>query len=209
MDDNEHERDEDEEHGLAGSPAVALADHDESETDGAALAQVPEAALVAALDPEHEQARELTKDEVLDATEWLLDDEDDEVEPKMKTFTITLRPGTKIKWTLRALSGQEFKQARNAVMGNREQRRKLIQEGDPSGMDETKYHTLIVAQATVSPDLGDVAKAKKTHPVAIVEHRFRYLPGVLADMAGYVNELSGYDPDLVEEAVAGAAAGNS
>jgi hypothetical protein len=189
---------------------TGLIEADEGEGLEVRETHIPEAVLAtAAADMERSDGELPTQEQMVSAMDWLLTDEPPGESARTKTLTVTIRPGSKMRWTIRALEGQEFRMLRRAALGNRQQRRALIQDQDPSGIDESKYHALVLTQATVEPNLAEAAKAKNIDALSIVQHRFRFLPGVLAEMAGYVNELSGYDPDLVEEEVAGAAAGNS
>lgn len=153
---------------------------------------------------------ELDEEEMLDATAWLLADEDEilaEVAPT--TVRFTLDDGRKIEWKLRPLSPEEFKECRGAAMGTKKQQQQKINRGDLVGlMDENKYHLLVVTQATVYPNLAEAARRKGVHPTAIVQHRFRFKPGWIAELASTVSDISGYDPSKFE-VVAEAAAGNS
>lgn len=177
------------------------------------VVQPVEAAEFAKVFPEEieraAQGAPLSEGEIVSATDWLLADDEElaaEVEPV--TYTIEVQPGKKIEWKLRPLSDEEFAMARRMAMGSKkEQQRNLNSQGIAGLFDERKYQKLIVAVSTVSPDLEKQAEAKGTDPATLLGHRFRYRPGWIAELAGYVNDISGYDSGKIE--VVESATGNS
>lgn len=132
----------------------------------------------------------------MDATAWLLESDvptRDEVEPQ----EIILNVGTsdapkKIKWFVVPIPDEEFRKARRAALP-RAQRRGQQMPG-VADLDETKYHSIIVAAATVEPNLSEVGARKGVaDTAAIVRHRFAHKPGLIAQISGVVSDISGFD----------------
>lgn len=142
-----------------------------------------------------------------DATAWLLDSDTptpDEVEPTEIKLNVGTPAKTKIlSWFVVPLPDAEFRKFRRLVTGNRRARRAL-QQGDVTGVDDWAYHLMVVAAATVSPDLRAAAEAKGVDVVDVLRHRFAAKPGLINQVSGIVSDISGMD-----EADAEVVAGNS
>lgn len=140
-----------------------------------------------------------TEDDVALATEWLLADQQ-----QVNTRKLKVRIGgsddepTYAGWVISAIGVDVIRAAEREAAGNRQQRR------SQEGYDELKANLRIVAEGTVQPDLKDAAKRQGlADPVVLLRRRFQYRSGVLAQIAGEIMGLSGFDADDVR------AAGNS
>lgn len=146
--------------------------------------------------------------EVSDAAlQWFLD----ETEPTFeRTLEINVGEDGKpnfVKWTIRALSGEEIAGINRQASGNRGTRRATGGERD---LDEVQRR--VVALATVNPNLAEVVKLKgadtsMSDPLwamaGVLAHRFRHKPGLITQLSGEVMDLSGYDEDDVRGVTAG------
>lgn len=177
-------------------------------SDGAAEPGERRSAFPPVIERAADAEADLSKDEILDATDWLLaSDEVIQEDAAPTTVKIDTDRGL-VEWKLRPLTDDEFQMCRRASMGtNREQRRKLEKGQLADLVNEKLYQRLVVALATVHPDLVKAADVKQTTPQDILEHRFQFRPGWISELAGVVNDISGFDPSKIE--VVSDAAGNS
>lgn len=163
-------------------------------SEGAAI-EVPEAVELAS-------KGQITPEVELDATDWLLSSDgpdEEDTEPTKLRLNVG-RPGEPrfIDWFIVPLPDAEFRRFRKMAMGNRQQRRQVMQ-GDPTAVDDALFHRLVVTAATVKPNLREVATSKGVQdPAQVLAHRFAHKPGLIAQISGYVSDISGNDPDDVE-----------
>lgn len=162
----------------------------------------PEEGLAAAADPKGTVTAEVSDA----ALQWFLDD----TEPTFhRTLELNVGQDDKpnfVKWTIRALSGEEIAGINRQASGNRNARR----AGGERDLDEVQRR--VVALATVEPDLDAVVKLKhadtsQSDPLwaraNVLAHRFRHKPGLITQLSGQVMDLSGYDEDDVRGVAAG------
>jgi hypothetical protein len=124
----------------------------------------------------------MTPEEVVDATDFLLDDDPDIEEDTLAQIN---RMG--------------------AANVNRQQRRQRSK-----AVDTTMTNARVVAAGTVYPDLTQLCRDKGiADPAMLVRMKFRRKPGLLIQLAGEVLTLSGFDDDDVRESQEVVAAGNS
>jgi hypothetical protein len=187
---------------MTGHSTVTSTDDEHGEDDEHEERELPEAVVAA------KKGDDLTEEQEGDATAWLLESDiptPDEVEPT----EIRLNVGSPAKpkmlsWFVVPLPDAEFRRFRNMAMGSRRQRRAAV-AGDLTGVDDWKYHLLVVAAATVKPDLLEIARAKGIADTTdILKHRFAAKPGLVNQISGIVSDISGMD-----EADAEVVAGNS
>jgi hypothetical protein len=143
----------------------------------------------------------------MDATAWLMDSEgptEEEIAPTSMRINIgTPETGPRwIIWKVVPLPAGEFKKFRRAAMGNRQQRRQVMQ-GDATAMDDFLYNRMVVAAATVHPDLQAAAAAKsvggiKVDVLDVLAHRFAAKPLLISQISGVVSDISGGDEADVE-----------
>ena len=138
-----------------------------------------------------------------DALEWLLSDEAEDESVGMKRLEVDISgPGSPprwITWTIKPIGADEIKECRKRASGvNRDARRRSPQA--EVELAEVNLHVLVAA--TVEPDLVEAAQKKGiADPSIIVRHRFRAKPGVVDQLANEVYAISGYEDDVVRDAV--------
>lgn len=148
--------------------------------------------------------KKITAESEIDATAWFLSSADggpteEELEPTVLRVNVgTTTEPKRIAWKIVPLPEREFRRFRKMAMGNRQQRRAVLQ-GDPSSIDDALFHRLVVTAATVDPDLVKIAGMKGVgDPSLVLEARFAAKPGIITQISGYVSDISGNDPDDVE-----------
>ena len=104
-----------------------------------------------------------------------------------------------IEWTIRAIEPDEMRAIRRRSMGvNRQQRRRGA--GDQQ-VDDFQANLLIVTEATVKPDMREVARSKGiADPSAVILSRFRHKPGLIDQLAAEIMLFSGWDEEDIQEA---------
>jgi hypothetical protein len=154
-----------------------------------------------------QSARTMKDDQKLDAMEFLLGDgEDFDYEDFFEVLEINVGSDTSpklIEWTIKPLDGETFQTLRNRAMGNRDARRSGSGE-----LDVTSFNLMMVAAATVNPDLAAVVQAKGLQsadplhgPMQVIANRFAHKPGLVDQIGGRVMLLSGYDEGDVKRSV--------
>jgi hypothetical protein len=152
----------------------------------------------------------MTPEEVVDATDFLLDDDPDNDAPLEDTVELNVGTPAKpvwMKWTIRAIEEDTLAQINRmgAANVNRQQRRQRSK-----AVDTTMTNARVVAAGTVYPDLTQLCRDKGiADPAMLVRMKFRRKPGLLIQLAGEVLTLSGFDDDDVRESQEVVAAGNS
>jgi hypothetical protein len=144
-----------------------------------------------------EQVREdLSLTDGVDPLEAILaiDKNPDEVQD---TLPVPIIGGAKIPWTFRALSGEEIddidEQCTTWVKRGRGER---VKERDTQ-----RFERMIVAKATLTPNLDDDKILKKFGNVPPEKRLVRILlPGTTDGLSAKVLELSGYTDDLIATA---------
>jgi hypothetical protein len=138
-------------------------------------------------------------EDVATATEWLLSDEQ-----VVNTRKMRVRLGGSDDepvmggWVIRAIGVDVIRSAEREAQGNRQQRR----QGQE--YDELKANLRVVAEGTIEPDLKAIARQKGiADATVLLRQRFQYRSGVIAQIAGEIMSLSGFDFEDVK------AAGNS
>jgi len=158
--------------------------------------------------PERPEGVELAADgkqvdagQEMDATEWLLaSDGPSEEETEPTKLRINFGTGTNPQWKewhIVPLPDSEFRKFQRAALGNRQARRQVAQ-GDLSAVDQARYNRMVVAAATVHPDLKKAAAIKGVDVLDLLENRFAARSLLLTQIAGYVSDISGGDEADVE-----------
>ena len=148
---------------------------------------------------ELEEHRENVKDTLkvgsgADPLKALLD-LDERVEDVEEVFPVPLVDGTKVDWTVRALGGNEIDEIQDRCTRYvKRGRGPKVQE-----MDSKKFNDLVVATATIAPNLDDGDLKQKYR----VRHGFEVvgkvlLPGTVDQLTSKILEVSGYTDDLVD-----------
>ena len=135
-------------------------------------------------------------DEWAAVTEWLLADESEVLTLKLKLRVGGTDADPKIiPWIIRAVGIDVIRSAEREAAGNRQQRR------NGEGYDELKANLRVVVEGTVQPDLKAAARAKGlADPTMLVQRRFAFKPGLIAQIAGEIMSVSGFDADDVRAA---------
>lgn len=158
------------------------------------------------------EGRKLSPEGQSEALKWFLNP-DLEAEEKASTETLMLNFGTdekekQVPWTVKGVDMETIRAIRNAAQNTRRTRR-------TGEADEHKVNLSVVVAGTVDPPImeacAEVANAtgKAVDPVQYLKDRFRTKPGFIAQIAGKIMSLSGFDADDVQEADQIEAAGNS
>jgi len=168
------------------------------------------AAVKAAATVKPEDAEKLTPQAQTDALEWFVgidEDEAPETKPLKLNFGTDETPKW-ITWTICPVSMETMRAIRQRATQSRAARR-------TGSVDEYRVNLEVVAAGTVDPDLQEAArrmheaKTGPLDPVECVRIRFQKKPGFIAQIAGHIMSLSGFDDDDVQEVEQVAAAGNS
>lgn len=141
--------------------------------------------------------RKPTPEQVRDATEWFMSDED--TGPAFKSFEINVSADPDVdkfvRWKVKSISRERIRQFRrqSRVKANR------VTED----IDETKVTLLIAVEGTVEPNLNVLAQQIGTDPPTLLKQRFAHKPGLIDQIAAEVQGVSGYDDDDVRDVLAG------
>lgn len=176
-----------------------LGARDDVEPDDGDLPSVPEVIAAA------QEGRVATTTDEIDATEWFMESDvptDEEVAPTVLKVNVgTVEKPKRIVWKIVPLPDGEFRKFRQASLP-RAARRDPRQMGN---IDDSKYHALVVVAASVDPNFNEIAKRKGVaDPADVLRHRLAHKPGLIAQISGYVSDISGFDENDLE-----VAAGNS
>ena len=151
------------------------------------------------IDKVADKRAKLSSEETLDALEWFLSDEEDNL-----TKDIELNVGSSsdirwITWTIKPVDLDTLKRIRRMAQdpSNRAQRRSGQATGE---VDENDAALRIVVAGTASPDLTAITKEMGyTDPSDVLKHRFRHKPGLIVQISGEIMGLSGYDDDDIKD----------
>lgn len=131
-------------------------------------------------------------------TEWLLQDTAEVV-----TLTLWLKVGDPkdpaIPWIIKAIPTDVIRSAeREARAGNRAARRNA---GQAQQYDDLKANLRVMVEGTVTPDLPDLASRQGLRdPATLLQRRFAYKPGIVAQVASQIMAISGFDEEDVQAA---------
>jgi hypothetical protein len=170
---------------------------------GQPLTDVAERAPEAKSDAEAVRAaaegQKLQPEEHASALQFFLDARADAPQG-VSTKTLELRVGERwFDWTIRPVDMDTMRTIRKRAMDTKQARR----SGD---VDENRVNLAMVVAGTVSPDLQD--EARKAHrdgigppdPVQVLKMMMQDKPGYIAQIAGEIMSISGFDDEDVREA---------
>lgn len=152
----------------------------------------------------------LTPEQIIDAMDFLLDDDPDNEEPLEDTIELNVGTPSKpvwMKWKIRAIAEDTLAQINRmgAAAANRQARRR----GQQAQGDSTMTNARIVAAGTVEPDLVQACRERGiADPAILVRLQFKRKPGLLLQLSGEVLSLSGFDDADLRESKEVLAAGN-
>lgn len=145
----------------------------------------------------------LSAEQHMDALEWLLADEEDEVE---LTKSLDINIGTSqakrwVTWVIKPVDQEVLRSIQQATT-NRRQRR----AGQTGDIDAETASLRTIVFGTVEPDLVKAAQTKGLEapdpawgPMQVVKHRFRHKPGLLDQLTAEIFDISGFDEEDVRE----------
>jgi hypothetical protein len=140
---------------------------------------------------------DLSNVEQADALAWFLSDTDST--PMEHTFQInvgSLKNKKWVDWTVKPVDMDRLRRIRKQSQSS-DRRARFTGNQD---YDEVNANVAIVVEGTVSPDLRAASKQIGTvDPAIAVRSRFQHKPGLLAQIAGEIMAISGYDDDDVRE----------
>jgi hypothetical protein len=151
------------------------------------------------------KGRKLDEHEAQDALEWFLAREGDAnsaPEPKRMKLNLGSRENPQpVWWVIGPVEDVRINAIRDAARkgGNRRQRRRSQEEQE---VDEMLVARRIVVEATIEPDLGQLAKRMDLVDPADALHAFfakAGKTGLITQISGEVLTLSGWDDEDIEE----------
>jgi hypothetical protein len=140
----------------------------------------------------------VTQGEASSALEWFLSEEPEEDEEQTHTIELNVGVGDQehwIRWVVRPIDSDELRrvQRQTAVLRRRGRQ-------DDLAIDQLGNLKVIIA-GSVDPDIQTLADQKGKAPEAILLSRFVKKPGLIAQLAGQIMALSGFDDEDVRDAV--------
>lgn len=144
-----------------------------------------------------DQPKQASPDDMQDALEWFLADDDTEADPVFPIeLNVSTDPAVKqwITWHVKPMQSTRIDALRRTfqVAGNREQRRK----GMGADLDAARFNAALVYEATVKPDLNvAIEQGKFVDGAQAVLHRFRNKPLLVDQIAGQILYISGGDDE--------------
>jgi hypothetical protein len=157
-----------------------------------------------------ENPDELTPEQIVDAMDFLLDDDPANEQPLEDTIELNVGTPARpvwMKWKIRAIAEDTLAQINRmgAAAANRQARRR----GQQAQGDSTMTNARIVAAGTVEPDLVQACRERGiADPAILVRLQFKRKPGLLLQLSGEVLSLSGFDDADLRESKEVLAAGN-
>lgn len=146
-----------------------------------------------------EADKAISRPEASSALEWFLAEDPEESEEETATHTIEINVGVGVErwisWVVRPIDDDELRriQRQSAVMRRRSRQ-------DDVAIDQLGNARVIV-QGSVDPDIEQIAAQQNKDPVAVVMKRFKKKPGLIAQLAGQIMALSGFDDEDVRDAI--------
>lgn len=143
-----------------------------------------------------DQPKSLTPDEAQSTLDWFMAEQDEEAEPHYTIeINVSVEPGKEDfkPWVIKPMHSERIDMLRRTfqVQGNRQQRRTGVAD-----LDLAKFNAALVFEATVDPDLSIPLQQKGFADGAqLVQHRFRFKPLLVDQIAGEVLRISGGDDE--------------
>lgn len=143
-----------------------------------------------------EKPKSLSEEQKQSTLDWFLEEQGDEVEPhytiEINVSTEPDNPNYKV-WVIKPIESSRIDILRRTfqVQGNRQQRRT-----GQADVDMARFNAALVFEATVDPDLTVPLQQKQFADGAqLVQHRFRFKPLLVDQIAGEVLRISGGDDE--------------
>lgn len=136
--------------------------------------------------------------EASSALEWFLSEEPEEDEEQTHTIELNVGVGDQehwITWIVRPIDSDELRRIQRQTANLRRRGRQ-----DDLAIDQLGNLKVIIA-GSVEPDITAIADQKGKQPEAVLLHRFVKKPGLIAQLAGQIMSLSGFDDEDVRDAL--------
>jgi hypothetical protein len=136
--------------------------------------------------------------EASSALEWFLSEEPEEDEAQTHTIELNVGVGDQqhwITWIVRPIDSDELRRIQRQTANLRRRGRQ-----DDLAIDQLGNLKVIIA-GSVEPDIQAIADQKAKQPEAVLLQRFVKKPGLIAQLAGQIMALSGFDDEDVRDAL--------
>ena len=140
----------------------------------------------------------VSQGEATSALEWFLSEEPEEDEEQTHTIELNVGVGDQehwIRWIVRPIDSDELRRIQRQTSVLRRRGRQ-----DDLAIDQLGNLKVIIA-GSVDPDIQTLADSKGKAPEAILLSRFVKKPGLIAQLAGQIMALSGFDDEDIRDAV--------
>ena len=135
--------------------------------------------------------------EASSALEWFLTEEPDEDIEQTSTIELNVGVGTQekwITWIVRPIDSDELRRIQRQTANLRRRGRQ-----DDLAIDQLGNLKVIIA-GSVEPDIQAIAEQQGKQAEAVLLRRFVKKPGLIAQLAGQIMALSGFDDEDVRDA---------
>ena len=154
----------------------------------------PTAEVLAALATD----RSVTGPEATSALDWFLSEEPEEDVEQTHTIELNVGVGDSekwITWIVRPIDSDELRRIQRQTATLRRRGRQ-----DDLAIDQLGNLKVIIA-GSVEPDIQDIADKQGKQAEAVLLKRFVKKPGLIAQLAGQIMALSGFDDEDVRDAL--------
>lgn len=139
----------------------------------------------------------LTEREAQDATDWFLSEDPEDWGAETDVIEVNVGSRQKPKWVRWEIKAVDEDVLRSIQRQARQNRR----PGSDDLGDDIVQNSKVIVKGTVYPDLEAIARDKAiADPAMIVRQRFTRKVGLIAQIAGEIMAISGFDADDVREA---------
>lgn len=147
---------------------------------------------------EPKSKEKLSAEESVDALEWFLSDTD--ATDLLHTFEINVGSIAQKRWIAWTVKPVDMDKLRRIRRNSQQNSRRARLSGN-NDFDEVQANVQITLEGTVHPDLRAAGRdIGAVDPGDAVKQRFAHKPGLLAQIAGEIMSISGYDDDDIREA---------
>jgi hypothetical protein len=144
------------------------------------------------------ESRPVTGAEASSALEWFMSEEPDEDETQTHEIELNVGVGNKehwVTWIVRPIDSDELRRIQRQTANLRRRGRQ-----DDLAVDQLGNLKVIIA-GSVEPDIQALADQQGKQAEAILLRRFVKKPGLIAQLAGQIMALSGFDDEDVRDAL--------
>jgi hypothetical protein len=142
--------------------------------------------------------KQVTGNEAQSALDWFLSEEPEQDEEQTHTIELNVGVGEKehwISWVVRPIDSDELRRIQRQTQALRRRGRQ-----DDLAVDQLGNLKVIIA-GSVEPDIVTIAQEQGKQPESILLKRFIKKPGLIAQLAGQIMALSGFDDEDVRDAL--------